>query len=84
MQHDVGEPGTQQMRTSSGSRIAYNVHSAADAKYCLMLHHDVRQEGIDNRQLDPMAKATQEVLERAELCVTADAGYSSDAKLQAC
>lgn len=42
------------------------------------------QEGTDNRLLEPMAKATQAVLEQAKLNVTADAGYSNGAQFQAC
>lgn len=84
VQHVVGESDAQKMRTPTGSRISYNVQSAVDAKHCLIVHHEVTQEGTDNRQLEPMAKATLEVLEQAELRVTADAGYSNGGQFQAC
>lgn len=84
VQHVVGEADAQKMRTPSGSRIAYNVQSAVDAKHCLIVHHEVTQEGADNRLLEPMAQATQAVLEQAKLNVTADAGYSNGAQFQAC
>ncbi|MEB0048872.1 IS5/IS1182 family transposase, partial [Pseudomonas sp. Dout3] len=42
------------------------------------------QEGTDNRQLDPMAKAAKEELHQSERCVTADAGYSNGAQFQSC
>ncbi|MHC8303686.1 IS1182 family transposase [Pseudomonas sp. PB3P13] len=84
VQHVVGESDAQKMRTPSGSRISYNVQSAVDAKHCLIVHHEVTQEGTDNRQLEPMAKATQEALEQAKLSVIADAGYSNGSQFQAC
>lgn len=34
VQHVVGEADAQKIRTPSGSRIAYNVQSAVDAKHC--------------------------------------------------
>jgi transposase len=84
VQHVVGEPEAQKMRTASGPLVAYNIQSAVDAKHCLILHHEVTQEGTDNRQLDPMAKAAKEELHQSELCVTADAGYSNGAQFQSC
>lgn len=84
VQHVVGESDAQNMRTPTGTRISYNVQSAVDAKHCLIVHHEVTQEGADNRQLEPMAKATLEVLDQAQLRVTADAGYSNGAQFQAC
>jgi len=84
VQHIVGEPDAQKMRTASGPLVTYNIQSAVDAKHCLILHHEVTQEGTDNRQLEPMAKAAKEQLKQSELCVTADAGYSNGAQFQAC
>jgi transposase len=84
VQHVVGESDAQKMRTPTGPRISYNVQSAVDAKHCLIVHHEVTQDGADNRQLEPMAKATQEALEQNKLRVTADAGYSNGAQFQAC
>lgn len=84
VQHVVGESDAQKMRTASGLLVAYNIQSAVDAKHCLILHHEVTQEGTDNRQLEPMAKAAKEKLDQSELCVTADAGYSNGAQFQAC
>jgi transposase len=84
VQHIVGEPDAQKMRTPSGKFVAYNIQSAVDAKHCLILHHEVTQDGTDNRQLEPMAKAVKEELQQPELCVTADAGYSNGEQFQAC
>ena len=48
------------------------------------MHHAVTQDGCDNQQLEPMAKAAQAILEQEELTVTADAGYSNGEQFQAC
>lgn len=83
-QHVVGEPDAQKMRGPLIPLVAYNVQSAVDEKHCLIVHHEVTQEGADNRQLEPMAKAVKDELQQSKLCVTADAGYSNGAQFQAC
>jgi transposase len=83
-QHVVGEPDAQKMRGPYVALVAYNVQSAVDAKHCLIVHHEVTQDGSDNRQLEPMAKAVKDELEQSTLCVAADAGYSNGAQFQAC
>lgn len=80
----VGEDEARLMRTHQGARVAYNVQSAVDGEHCLILHHEVTQDGSDNQQLEPMAKAAQSVLEQEQLQVTADAGYSNGEQFQAC
>ena len=80
----VGEDEARLMRTHQGPRVSYNVQSAVDGEHGLILHHAVTQDGSDNQQLEPMAKAAQAVLEQAQLTVTADAGYSNGAQFQAC
>lgn len=86
IQHHVqGEPDARLMKTGQGrSLTAYNVQSAVDAQYGLIVHHDVTQDLNDNRQLAPMAEATKAVLEQDSLVVVADAGYTSGEQLAAC
>jgi len=78
------EPEAKDMRTARGPRIAYNVQTAVDAKHALILHHNVTDQGSDNRQLLPVAEAAKAVLEQETLTVVADAGYSNLAQFQAC
>ncbi|MEG7362355.1 IS1182 family transposase [Pseudomonas citronellolis] len=80
----VGESEARLMRTHQGVKVAFNVQSAVDGEHGLILHHAVAQDGSDNQQLEPMAKAAQAVLEQAHLTVTADAGYSNGEQFQAC
>lgn len=80
----LGEDEARMMRTHQGARVAYNVQSAVDGEHGLILHHVVTQDGSDNQQLEPMAKAAQAILEQEALTVTADAGYSNGEQFQAC
>ncbi|MBU3056047.1 MAG: IS1182 family transposase [Pseudomonas indica] len=80
----VGEDEARLMRTHQGAKVAFNVQSAVDGEYGLILHHAVTQDGNDNQQLEPMAKAAQAILEQEQLSVTADAGYSNGEQFQAC
>lgn len=84
VQHIVGESDAQKMRTPSGKFVAYNIQSAVDAEHCLILHHEVTQDGADRQQLEPMAKAAKAELNQSQLSVTADAGYSNGEQFQAC
>lgn len=83
-QFNTHEGDARMMRTAKGPRVAYNVQTAVDAAHCLILHHEVTQDGSDCKQLEPMAKASKEHLRQASLIVTADAGYSNGRQFQAC
>ena len=63
---------------------SYNVQTAVDTDTGLIVHHEVTDEPTDNRLLHPMARATRDMLGRAELTVVADAGYSNGAHASAC
>ncbi|MBZ5755799.1 IS1182 family transposase [Pseudomonas sp. S5(2021)] len=83
-QFNTSESDARMMRTQRGPRVAYNVQTAVDGKHCLILHHEVTQDGNDTQQLEPMAKAAKEHLHQEKLIVTADAGYSNGEQFQAC
>lgn len=83
-QHVTGEPEARLMRTAHGQAVAYNVQSAVDAKHGLIVHHEVTNAGNDTEQLEPVAKAAQEVLGGGPLNVVADAGYSNGTQFEAC
>ena len=48
------------------------------------MHHEVTNEAGDTRQLEPVARATQAVLQAEELQVLADGGYANGEHLDAC
>jgi len=82
--HVTGEPEARLMRTPLGSRTAYNLQTAVDTHTHLIVHHETVQDGDDSRQLQPMAEATQTVLEVDEISILADAGYSNGEQQQHC
>lgn len=84
-QHCSTEPEAKLMRSGrEGMVVGYNVQSAVDASSGLIVHHQVTDEATDNRQLQPIAEASKEVLQVSDLEVLADAGYSNGEQLGAC
>lgn len=84
-QHVEGEEEARLMRSGQGrSMVAYNVQTAVDAEHGLIVHHAVTNEAADNRQLQPMAEAAKSALQREELTVLADAGYSNGEHFLGC
>ncbi|MNB93276.1 hypothetical protein D3C75_403970 [compost metagenome] len=83
-QFNTHESNVRMMRTPKGARVAYNVQTAVDAEHCLILHHEVMQDGDARKQLEPIAKAAKAELEQDTLTVTADMGYSNGQQFQAC
>jgi transposase len=84
-QHCATEPDARLMRSGrEGMVLGYNVQTAVDADSGLIVHHEVTQDGGDNRQLQPMAEAAREQLTAESLEVVADAGYSNGEQLAAC
>ncbi|MGF6591603.1 hypothetical protein ABIE20_001812 [Pseudomonas sp. 2835] len=62
----------------------FKTQTAVDAEHCLIMHHEVTQDGDDRKQLEPMAKAAKAELGQDTLTVTADRGYSNGQQFQAC
>lgn len=79
------EADAKRMRSGrDGIVVGYNIQTAVENDTGLIIHHDVTQEGSDNRQLEPMAKAAQSELGADKLTVLADAGYSNGEQLANC
>ena len=64
--------------------VGYNVQTAVDARYKLIVHHDVVSDANDRQQLYPMAKATKEALQSESLHVLADSGYHNAEQTAQC
>lgn len=60
-----------------GKPPSYNVQTAVDSGTGFIIHHEVTDEVNDTRMLHPMAKAARDLLERKNLTVVADTGYSN-------
>lgn len=72
------DPDAKLMRQSSGGHgVSYNVQTAVDAKHKLIVAHEVTDEGNDNGQLEPMARAAKQSLQVESLTVVADTGYQN-------
>ncbi|WP_029006224.1 IS1182 family transposase [Azorhizobium doebereinerae] len=67
-----------------GKPPSYNVQIAVDADTGMVLHHAVTDEVNDLRMLHPMSVAVKEMLERDDLTVVADTGYSNGNAAAAC
>ena len=67
-----------------GKPPSYNVQTAVDADTGFIVHHEVTDEANDQRMLHPIAKAARDLLERDELTVVADTGYSNGNGAAAC
>jgi transposase len=79
------EPEARFMRTTEGKRPAYNVQTAVDAEYGLIVAQAVTTEANDTRSLLPMAEAAQQAVGAPDsLHVVADTGYSNGEQAAAC
>lgn len=79
------EPEAHFMRTANGFAPAYNVQTAVDAEYALIVAQKVTEEATDNRSLLPMAVAAKAAVgDPPTLNVVADAGYSNGEQAEAC
>lgn len=79
------EPEAGFMRMGSGHAPAYNVQTAVDAEYALIVAQQVTTEANDQRSLLPMAAAAREAVGAPpSLHVVADAGYSNGEQAEAC
>jgi transposase len=67
-----------------GKPPSYNIQIAVDADTGLIIHHAVTDEVNDLRMLHPVSKAVKELLDREQLTVVADTGYSNGNAAAAC
>jgi len=80
------DPDARSMATSGRciGMVAYNVQSAVDTKYHLIVAHKVTNSGSDRFQLSGMAKQAKAVLKTDKLEVVAERGYFNSLKILAC
>jgi transposase len=67
-----------------GKPPSYNVQIAVDADTGIVVHHAVTDEVNDLRMLHPISRAVKELLDREDLTVVADTGYSNGNAAAAC
>ena len=83
-QVSLTDPDSRVMALTPRGEVSYNVQTAVDQKYHLIVAQEVTNEGLDNHQLYTMAQATKQVLGQNELQVVADMGYYNHQELKRC
>ena len=71
------------MKTKDGFIQGYNAQAAVDAEAQVIVAHGLDANGSDQHQLTPMVDAVEANMGRKPEQVSADAGYCSDANLEA-
>ena len=82
-QKNFTDPESRIMKSKDGFVQAYNAQAAVDGKAQIIVAHDVTQSAVDCGQLVPMTDAIETNLGRKPEQLSADAGYCSEANLEA-
>src|SRR5579859_2412720 len=82
-QKNFTDPQSRIMKSKDGFVQAYNAQAAVDAEAQIIVAHDVTQSPVDCGQLVPMTDAIETNLGRKPNQLSADAGYCSEANLEA-
>ena len=72
------------MAMTPQGEVSYNVQTAVDSKYHLIVEQDVTNDGLDNHQLLLMAQSAKQMLDQTDLHVVADMGYYNHEELKQC
>jgi transposase len=72
------------LKKGGGATAGYNVQTAVDAKYKLIVTHEVTQDTNDERQLAPMGLAAKAELGVDKLETTQDKGYFNVQQIKTC
>lgn len=85
-QRSTTDPDARSMNSQAKGTgmVGYNVQTAVDAKYHLIVAHEVTNIGNDRAQLSKMAKAAREAMGTRKLQAFADRGYFNGVELKAC
>jgi transposase len=82
-QKNFTDPESRIMKSKDGFVQAYNGQAAVDAQAQIIVAQDVTQSAVDYGQLVPMTDAIEANLGRRPEQLSADAGYCSEANLEA-
>jgi transposase len=82
-QKNFTDPQSRIMKSKDGFVQAYNAQAAVDAQAQIIVAQDVTQSAVDCAQLVPMTDAIEANLGRKPEQLSADAGYCSEANLEA-
>jgi len=82
-QKNFTDPESRIMKSKDGFIQGYNAQAAVDRTAQIIVAHDVTQSAADSSQLVPMTDAIETNLGRKPEQLSADAGYCSEANLEA-
>src|SRR6266568_3401116 len=82
-QKNFTDPDSRIMKSKDGFVQAYNAQAAIDAEAQIIVAQEVTQSAVDCAQLVPMTDAIETNLGRKPEQLSADAGYCSEANLEA-
>jgi transposase len=82
-QKNFTDPDSRIMKSKDGFVQAYNAQAVVDAQAQIIVAQDVTQSAVDCAQLVPMTDAIETNLGRTPKQLSADAGYCSEANLEA-
>src|SRR6202030_4364550 len=82
-QKNFTDPDSRIMKSKDGFVQAYNAQAAVDAEAQIIVAQDLTQSAVDSGQLVPMTDAIEANLGRKPEQLSADAGYCSEANLEA-
>ena len=82
-QKNFTDPESRIMKTKDGFIQGYNAQAAVDAEAQVIVAHGLDAHSSDQHQLTPMVDAVEANIGRKPEQVSADAGYCSDANLEA-
>lgn len=83
-QISLTDPDARSMKTRGTGIVGYNVQTAVDAKYHLIVAQEVTNVGIDRDQLSSMAKLARAAMGTQDLTAIADRGYFKGEEILAC
>jgi hypothetical protein len=82
-QRNFTDPDSRIMKTKDGFIQGYNAQAAVDGDHQIIVAHGLTDSGSDQGQLTPLVDAIRANTGRAPKEVSADAGYASEANLEA-
>ena len=83
-QISLTDPDARSMKCRGSGMVGYNVQTAVDARYHLIVAHEVTNAGVDRRQLATMAKQAKSAMGVESLSVVADRGYYRSEEFLGC
>jgi len=83
-QISLTDPDARSMMTRGSGIVGYNVQTAVDTKYHLIVEHEVTNNGSDRDQLSGMAKKARTAIGTPTLTAIADRGYFKGEEILAC